>query len=561
MLLEFVTSIVLFGTMPGYSSTMLKRIKLLCPKKVKLCDSVFLRIKAYGILKPCRGSMPVTFSERRIPVLTRNNRNERPSPCYVNKQNLTDVTFISEKWLKIPTIVTNRIDYEHNDLHQNKPENLITVPKTSYAPCMSLGVMNCQSVRNKADFLSDYIMDKKMDCVALTETWLGQNDSDAAVKSALTPEGYKFMHVPRVGQRGGGVAVICKERYTVKVEPSVKASSFESINVLLSVASYTFRLIVIYRVPPSKKNKLSKSTFITEFADLLEESAIWSGKLVICGDFNIHWDNEQDSERKTFFSLLDSFGMSQHVTTTTHTDGHILDFLITRTDENVFKSCSVEEFISDHRAIIANMNCGKLHAKRKEITYRKVKGIDCTTFGEDIAASKLCHSTTVTVDESVSNYNEVLSNILDKHAPLKTKAITEKEQAPWIDESVLEAKRVRRRSEMKWRKTRLTVHKQIFMKDCLHVRKLVQSAKSKLYHQQIEQCEGDQQKLFKIIESMLGKGKATALPTAVRPPASFNHFFISKIALICTNISELDDSTSDMPFSLDTLLVPSAVTI
>ena len=54
---------------------------------------------------------------------------------------------------------------------------------------------------------------------------------------------------------------------------NISKKSFEYMAVKVTAASYTFRIIVIYRVPPSKKNKLSKSDFVEEFSDLLEHEA------------------------------------------------------------------------------------------------------------------------------------------------------------------------------------------------------------------------------------------------------------------------------------------------
>ena len=99
--------------------------------------------------------------------------------------------------------------------------------------------------------------------------------------------------------------------------------------VQVTAASYTFRIIVIYRVPPSKKKKLSD--FIEEFSDLLEHEATQFGKLLITGDFNIHWDNEKDNKRAQFATLLESFGLEQHVSGSTHRAGHTLDLLLSQT--------------------------------------------------------------------------------------------------------------------------------------------------------------------------------------------------------------------------------------
>jgi len=83
----------------------------------------------------------------------------------------------------------------------------------------------------------------------LTETWLTSDDQ--AATRAITPDGYQLHHVPRSGRKGGGVAFLCLDSYKVVVQPPHHASSFESIELLVTVASISIRLIVLYRIPPS----------------------------------------------------------------------------------------------------------------------------------------------------------------------------------------------------------------------------------------------------------------------------------------------------------------------
>ena len=52
-----------------------------------------------------------------------------------------------------------------------------------------------------------------------------------------------------------------------------------------------------------------------------------SGKLIIVGDFNIHIDAKV-TESSHLLSLLDSFGLTQHVSGSTHIKGHTLDVSI-----------------------------------------------------------------------------------------------------------------------------------------------------------------------------------------------------------------------------------------
>ena len=126
-------------------------------------------------------------------------------------------------------------------------------------------------------------------------------------------------------------------------------------------------------MPPTKKNKILKSSFIDELGDLLETTSTLSGKLVLLGDFNVHLDKISEPEAIQLRSLLDSFGMEQHVDGPTHIRGHTLGLVISRATDNLVQSCEVGSFVSDHNAINIALKSDRSHPIKKQITFRKFK--------------------------------------------------------------------------------------------------------------------------------------------------------------------------------------------
>ena len=70
-----------------------------------------------------------------------------------------------------------------------------------------------------------------MCCVGLTVTCPSSDEQDGVVTSSLMPKRYKFIHVPRAG-RGGGVAVLCKEQYSMRAIPSFKEERAVHISIV-----------------------------------------------------------------------------------------------------------------------------------------------------------------------------------------------------------------------------------------------------------------------------------------------------------------------------------------
>jgi endonuclease/exonuclease/phosphatase (EEP) superfamily protein YafD len=102
---------------------------------------------------------------------------------------------------------------------------------------------------------------------------------------------------------------------------------------------------------------------------LLEHLCILPGKVLIIGDFNIHWDDQNNAECKHFMDILDSFDLVQHVDFATHIGGHTLDFIISRSGDNIIDAVSPGDMIADHSAVLASLNMHKPKSKTKIVKY------------------------------------------------------------------------------------------------------------------------------------------------------------------------------------------------
>ena len=81
--------------------------------------------------------------------------------------------------------------------------------------------------------------------------------------------------------------------------------------------------------------------------------------------------------------------------------------------------------------------------------------INLNAFKADVGALQLDSS------DLLHSYNSGLREVLDKHAPLRHCRITDRPSAPWLTVQTKEAKQQRRCAEQRWRKSGLTVHRQL----------------------------------------------------------------------------------------------------
>ena len=212
-----------------------------------------------------------------------------------------------------------------------------------------------------------------------------------------------------------------------------------------------------------------------------------------------------------------------------------LDLIITRSSDDCVRKDSIcvdtLQHPFDHQWVCCKLNVSKPPLPKKVITYRKLKNIDSQQFSKDITNSKLCNTTFSCPATLVDTYNSVLSELLEKHAPLKQKEIVIHPNAPWYNSDIAEAKRARRKAEKKWCKSKLTVDHQIYVEAREHVNLMIDQAKANHYRSKIDNA-GDQKTLFKVVDSLLHNKTTTTLPSResdLELANKFNDFFATKI--------------------------------
>ena len=128
------------------------------------------------------------------------------------------------------------------------------------------GLLNTQTLsKNRPIAVSDAILTRRLDVLALTETWHQASD-DVSLKRCAPP-GYSIVDAARsdaassrfAGERGGGIAVIHSDRFAAKkIVFHVRPTTFEVLGCSLRSASVTVVYIVIYSPGTKPATDVSK---------------------------------------------------------------------------------------------------------------------------------------------------------------------------------------------------------------------------------------------------------------------------------------------------------------
>ena len=136
----------------------------------------------------------------------------------------------------------------------------------------------------------------------------------------------------------------------------------------------------------------------------------------------------------------------------THIHGHWLDLVITCSTCDNIQMLTVSDGLSDHHTVIVDVNVSRTLVQSKDnVSYRPIRKIDIDAFKANISESELIRYPKGHLSDSCKRYYHLLKALLNNHAPITTKSVSQKPPAPWMTPEILQSKRHRRYLEGVWR--------------------------------------------------------------------------------------------------------------
>ncbi len=113
--------------------------------------------------------------------------------------------------------------------------------------------MNVQSCRKKTATIQDYMNEKDLDLLVITESWHFSYDS--FIMDKLQLDNYKLDHLPRDSRQGGGIMILYKPDISITDVQKGILTSCECMITLCSHAGKSMRLVCIYHLQHDKNKK------------------------------------------------------------------------------------------------------------------------------------------------------------------------------------------------------------------------------------------------------------------------------------------------------------------
>ena len=494
--------------------------------ELRTIGQVFQVTPPLDVLARCAGLKILNISRSRCATPTEHKKTRRKKRGGRRKRHVIDVILSAN----LGHFLTR--DLAHECVAHNRNVNInnacvannrnVNINNLVYIDCSNdfrertphfrIGCINTQSCCNKTEMTSDQLIEQDIDILCITETWLHEQGDDH-ILAMLRPPGYEIKSFPRIDQRGGGVAFIYRlSSFTIRTsEWSLTCyKTFEIATCSFQTSHHNkLTIVCIYRPSSRELQKTStngEETFFTEFNDLVCSLRQRGHPFVITGDLNIHVDIPTDLFTVLIQSILDQHELVQHVTVPTHNNGHTLDLIITTKEHSFLVDLEViDKSISDHFLLRADIDTLKLKKLQHTVQSRDIKRLDKAAFLSDAASS--LSSSTISAECLVST----LRDTLDKHAPVVTRTISVRPVAPWYTLDIKEAKRKRRQTERRWRKSGLQVHRDILAHQRNIINSLIRSHKKAYFTKKLEEVKTTKE-LFQTTDHLMGHQTSSSFP-------------------------------------------------
>ena len=382
-------------------------------------------------------------------------------------------------------------------------------------------LVNARSLTNNTidNLINILLKDEDIDVCCVTETWL--KPGDQAILADINLRGYEIVSSPREDKRGGGIAFLCKSSCKYKEVKTHRYIFFELLEVIFNCKNNNnIRFSTIYRT--GYLNIQQREHFLNELSDYLESLISKDGVNVVWGDFNISKDQlANKSFYADFIDLMESKGFNLVIDKPTHIKNGILDLIFLPSDLTVgpitiFGPDTCAD-ISDHFPI--KMELPLVPEKDEiyiDIECRNFNDIDLDIFKKNISSNLNTNLiNNIATDGELENVTEFFINTLsvevDSQAP-KIKKRIKKTKHVVSNPQIAEARRVKRRAERKFKKTKSEKDREVFKEAKKKLNSIITQSRNKFFNDKFGLHKNDIRSTYKIINQLLNKTNKTIFP-------------------------------------------------
>ncbi|KAJ8732167.1 hypothetical protein PYW08_014897 [Mythimna loreyi] len=300
--------------------------------------------------------------------------------------------------------------------------------------------LNAQSIPSHYTELFDTFSLNNVHAVLVSETWL----KPELPSTTYSLPGFVLLRNDRIGRRGGGVAIYLRADFPFKIlVSSTPNDSAEFLFIEVCVKGAKAILGVAY-CPPTLD-------YFTEFESVLESLGSEYAHHIIMGDFNTNLLVPNSSRSRKLLHIVQSASLHILPLQPTHHnkngDDTWLDLLLTSNPSLVSSHGQLDAPGFSHHDLIYLSYLLKPPKPKPMIQFRRAFA---RMNSEQLQRDAVCIDWSplqdaTTVDDKVSVFNNIVTELYDRHAPVRRVKL-KRPPAPWMNQEILMAMRRRDRA-------------------------------------------------------------------------------------------------------------------
>ena len=300
--------------------------------------------------------------------------------------------------------------------------------------------LNCRSLASNFNKLKDSIkvLGLQFDVIAISETWLSDNDSDN-----FNIDGYTTFTCSRIYKKGGGVALYINNSLQHKHLPNKSKcidNCAEAVSVEITLKNGKKVIICcIYRAPNTELDQLSE--FINNVCRNIRNKTVY-----MCGDFNVDLlQYDKHNATNNFIDQLYSLGLHPLITRPTRITSHsktLIDNIFTTNLSSIIQCGLIINDMSDHLPIFqitecTHFKCSKVVYNRRRIVNDQKLNVLMNELKETNWNKILCSED---VNEMYNTFTDNLTKIYNTVCPIvNQKTINKRTDKPWMTSTLKQA--------------------------------------------------------------------------------------------------------------------------
>ena len=476
-------------------------------------------------------------------------------------------SFIDNINLTSQNSLTHLLDFDeeyYEWMHSIKPSlyysdiNFIENINTDSCTLISL---NCQSLNAKfpeikllLDTFGD--LNKPIHVLCLQETWI--ENCDLIDMAQFHVDNYQLVTKNRYASAHGGLAFYIHKSWNFKIRQDTTDSPlweemFVDIIDPRSPSNVKFSMGNFYRPPHTTVAQLK--LFIRYFSQKLTELNS-NNTAFVCGDYNINLLLvDSDEHSGSYFDGILGSGFLPSITLPTRLSDNstLIDNIFFNKQDIINITGILSNEISDHQAVVVNINLTMPSSKTKFITIYSNTAESKINFKNDISSKRIYDKLdkNLHADPNI-NYNileKKIINSMETHMQKKTVKFNRRKHKrdPWITFGILRSVNKKNQLYRTLKQTKMNleiyeIRKQRFNQYKNTLRKTIKEAKKKYFSNQFGRYEGNGKKTWQTIDNALHRKSRKTIPDAISVNTKLNtnkqeiaNEFNKYFATICAN--------------------------